>query len=82
MNLLERTTSSLYLRATTSSEATDKESRVISLHSPEQNAAQRFTGNKVSTAKYEIWNFIPKNLFEQFMRLANLYFLVISMLQV
>ncbi len=29
------------------------------------------------TAKYKWWNFIPKNLFEQFHKLPNLYFLVI-----
>lgn len=37
--------------------------------------------NLITTSKYTIVNFIPKNLFEQFRRLANFYFLVISMLQ-
>uniref|UniRef100_A0A8C1X206 Phospholipid-transporting ATPase n=1 Tax=Cyprinus carpio TaxID=7962 RepID=A0A8C1X206_CYPCA len=30
---------------------------------------------------YTIWNFIPKNLFEQFRRIANFYFLIIFLVQ-
>ncbi|EDO40789.1 predicted protein [Nematostella vectensis] len=33
--------------------------------------------NKIKTTKYTIWSFIPKNLFEQFHRFANIYFLFI-----
>ena len=36
--------------------------------------------NRISTTKYTILTFIPKNLFEQFHRLANLYFLLIIIL--
>lgn len=32
--------------------------------------------------QYTIWNFVPKNLFEQFRRIANFYFLVIFLVQV
>ena len=38
--------------------------------------------NAVSTYKYNIITFLPKNLFEQFQRLANAYFLVLLILQV
>uniref|UniRef100_A0A8C5WV84 Phospholipid-transporting ATPase n=1 Tax=Laticauda laticaudata TaxID=8630 RepID=A0A8C5WV84_LATLA len=31
--------------------------------------------------KYTFWNFIPKNLFEQFRRIANFYFLIIFLVQ-
>lgn len=41
-----------------------------------------FCDNSVRTAKYTIISFIPKNLIEQFMRVANLYFALISFLQV
>ena len=41
-----------------------------------------FGSNKIFTAKYNVLSFIPKFLFEQFMRLANFYFLVISIIQV
>uniref|UniRef100_A0A7N4NXD7 Phospholipid-transporting ATPase n=1 Tax=Sarcophilus harrisii TaxID=9305 RepID=A0A7N4NXD7_SARHA len=31
--------------------------------------------------RYTFWNFIPKNLFEQFRRIANFYFLIIFLVQ-
>lgn len=37
--------------------------------------------NEVSTAKYTALTFLPVNLFEQFLRAANLYFLIIAILQ-
>ena len=36
--------------------------------------------NAVHTTKYTIVNFLPKNLWEQFHRFANLYFLFIALL--
>ncbi|KAF9411662.1 hypothetical protein BGZ94_001264 [Podila epigama] len=38
--------------------------------------------NKVTTSKYDFFSFIPKNLFEQFRRLANLYFLFVAGLSI
>eukprot|EP00347_Sterkiella_histriomuscorum_P008769 403343827 len=43
---------------------------------------KRFKSNMISTCKYTWWNFIPKNLFIQFTKLANAYFLLILILQV
>jgi len=37
--------------------------------------------NRVRTTKYTLWNFVPKNLFLQFMRVANSYFLLMFILQ-
>lgn len=37
--------------------------------------------NEIRTAKYTMYNFIPKNLFEQFRRVANVYFLILIILQ-
>lgn len=37
-------------------------------------------GNKVRTSKYTFLNFLPKNLFEQFRRVAYIYFLAIVIL--
>uniref|UniRef100_A0A665V7M6 Phospholipid-transporting ATPase n=1 Tax=Echeneis naucrates TaxID=173247 RepID=A0A665V7M6_ECHNA len=34
-----------------------------------------------SLFQYTIWNFVPKNLFEQFRRIANFYFLIIFLVQ-
>lgn len=36
--------------------------------------------NAIKTTKYSIWSFIPKNLFEQFHRFANIYFLAVVIL--
>ncbi|KAF9044299.1 phospholipid-transporting ATPase 1 [Panaeolus papilionaceus] len=41
----------------------------------------RYVRNKVRTAKYTIYTFIPKNLYEQFRRVANLFFLSLVILQ-
>lgn len=37
--------------------------------------------NKISNTKYNLFNFIPKNLWEQFSRFMNKYFLLIAVLQ-
>ncbi|KAF8329253.1 hypothetical protein F5887DRAFT_1184248, partial [Amanita rubescens] len=41
----------------------------------------RYKRNKVCTTKYTIITFIPKNLYEQFRRVANIFFLVLVVLQ-
>lgn len=42
------------------------------------NAA--YVGNKIRTTKYTLLSFLPKNLLEQFHRVANLYFIFIVLL--
>jgi phospholipid-transporting ATPase len=32
--------------------------------------------NRIRTNQYQLWNFFPVQIFEQFSKLANLYFLV------
>ncbi|KAM3926885.1 phospholipid-transporting ATPase VB-like [Leptodactylus fuscus] len=39
-----------------------------------------YAGNKIHTTKYTLLTFLPKNLFEQFYRSANLYFLFLAIL--
>jgi hypothetical protein len=41
-----------------------------------------FKGNTVVTSKYTKVNFLPKNLTKQFSNLANVYFLLMMILQV
>uniref|UniRef100_A0ACD5UA67 Uncharacterized protein n=1 Tax=Avena sativa TaxID=4498 RepID=A0ACD5UA67_AVESA len=40
-----------------------------------------YRDNRISNTKYTFWNFIPKNLCEQFRRFMNQYFLLIACLQ-
>uniref|UniRef100_A0AAY4D5G2 Phospholipid-transporting ATPase n=1 Tax=Denticeps clupeoides TaxID=299321 RepID=A0AAY4D5G2_9TELE len=44
--------------------------------------APKFCDNRIVSSKYTVWNFLPKNLFEQFRRIANFYFLIIFLVQV
>ena len=38
--------------------------------------------NRIQTSKYTVFNFLPKNLFYQFMKMSNVYFFVIAILEV
>ena len=40
-----------------------------------------YKSNKISTSKYNCITFLPKNLWEQFHKLANVYFLILAILQ-
>ncbi|KAI8334448.1 hypothetical protein BC941DRAFT_356961 [Chlamydoabsidia padenii] len=42
---------------------------------------RHYASNRIRTAKYTILSFVPKNLFEQFRNVANLYFLFLVILQ-
>ena len=48
-----------------------------------RKSAQRdFATNEICTSKYTMITFLPKNLFTQFSKFANLYFLLLCILQV
>ncbi|KAL4878993.1 hypothetical protein BJY04DRAFT_229508 [Aspergillus karnatakaensis] len=55
--------------------------RMIMLNNPPANATHKFVDNHVSTAKYNIITFLPKFLFEQFSKYANVFFLFTAVLQ-
>ncbi len=55
--------------------------RIIHLNNPPANAANKYVDNHVSTAKYNIATFLPKFLFEQFSKFANIFFLFTAALQ-
>ncbi|XP_065278397.1 phospholipid-transporting ATPase IK [Emys orbicularis] len=42
---------------------------------------KKYEDNAIKTAKYNVMTFLPLNLYEQFHRLANLYFLFVILLQ-
>lgn len=55
--------------------------RIIHLNNPPANSANKWVDNHVSTAKYNVATFLPKFLFEQFTKYANLFFLFTAVLQ-
>lgn len=55
--------------------------RMIALNNPPANAVHKFVDNHVSTAKYNAVTFLPKFLYEQFSKYANLFFLFTAVLQ-
>ncbi|KAL2935900.1 putative phospholipid-transporting ATPase 9 [Bienertia sinuspersici] len=50
-------------------------SRIVYCNDPEDEEF-RYCDNYVTTTKYTLASFLPKSLFEQFRRIANLYFLL------
>uniref|UniRef100_A0A674CC71 Phospholipid-transporting ATPase n=1 Tax=Salmo trutta TaxID=8032 RepID=A0A674CC71_SALTR len=63
---------------------TGKRRTVIARHGPHQHeydsVSKGCQGNGIRTTKYSLLSFIPMNLFQQFHRVANLYFLFLVML--
>lgn len=49
--------------------------RTIKINPNNGSSENVFHQNRISSNKYTLWNFIPKNLYEQFRRLTNFYFL-------
>ena len=41
-----------------------------------------YKSNRIKTSKYNLITFIPKNLFEQFRRITNLYFLINNIINI
>ncbi|KAH7536827.1 hypothetical protein FEM48_Zijuj03G0027700 [Ziziphus jujuba var. spinosa] len=62
-------------------EINEEDARLIYIDDHEKtNERFVFARNTVRTAKYSIFTFLPRNLFEQFHRVAYIYFLVIAIL--
>ncbi|XP_025087156.1 LOW QUALITY PROTEIN: probable phospholipid-transporting ATPase IA [Pomacea canaliculata] len=55
-----------------------KHMQTILINAPQ---TQHFCSNKISTAKYNIFTFLPKFLFEQFRKYANVFFFFIALIQ-
>ncbi|XP_022106465.1 phospholipid-transporting ATPase ID-like isoform X2 [Acanthaster planci] len=55
--------------------------RSLKANNREYNSQFRYANNYIRTSKYNILTFIPVNLFEQFLRIANFYFLVLFIMQ-
>ncbi|KAI7861361.1 hypothetical protein BDF14DRAFT_1904539 [Spinellus fusiger] len=64
-----------------SSAAGEGGERIIYINNPTLNDPQQFLHNRVFTAKYTIVSFLPKFLYEEFSKYANIFFLFISGIQ-
>ncbi|KAM9695532.1 phospholipid-transporting ATPase VB [Trichechus inunguis] len=49
-------------------------------HKDWEKVSRRYSSNRICTTKYTLLTFLPQNLFEQFHRWANLYFLFLVIL--
>ncbi|KAG8167726.1 hypothetical protein KVR01_003415 [Diaporthe batatas] len=47
----------------------------------DEQTGRPYISNRIRTSRYTIWNFVPRQLIYQFSRLANMYFLIIAILQ-
>ena len=65
----------------TKTSPTTMHKRVVVMNADEMNDQTLYPKNYVKTTKYTLLSFIPKALILQFKRLANIYFLVIAILQ-
>ncbi|CAL5196503.1 unnamed protein product [Lathyrus oleraceus] len=62
-------------------EISDEDARLIYVDDPDKtNERFEFSGNSIRTGKYSFFTFLPRNLFEQFHRVAYVYFLIIAIL--
>ena len=55
--------------------------RMIHLNNPPANAVNKYASNHVSTTKYNVATFMPKFLYQEFSKYANLFFLFTAILQ-
>jgi hypothetical protein len=46
----------------------------------EDNTERKFVGNAIRTTKYTCLTFLPLNLFHQFTKMANCYFLLLTLM--
>ncbi|XP_044461714.1 phospholipid-transporting ATPase 1-like [Mangifera indica] len=62
-------------------EINEEDARLVYVNDPvKTNERFEYAGNSIQTGKYSVLTFLPKNLFEQFHRVAYIYFLVIAVL--
>ncbi|KAF9583341.1 hypothetical protein BGW38_009712 [Lunasporangiospora selenospora] len=55
--------------------------RIIYLNNAERNSQQKYLHNRISTSKYNYVTFLPKFLYEQFSKYANIFFLFTACIQ-
>ena len=55
--------------------------RIVKGAHPDFNDKFEYCDNEIKTSRYNVITFLPLNLFEQFHRVANIYFLILVILQ-
>lgn len=55
---------------------------VYKIYNFKRDRIRPFKNNEIHTSKYNVLTFLPKNLFYQFSKMSNLYFLTMSLLEV
>ncbi|XP_077774926.1 putative phospholipid-transporting ATPase IM [Podarcis muralis] len=58
-----------------------EEKRRVKANNREYNEKFQYANNRIQTSKYNVLTFLPINLFEQFKRVANAYFVFLLILQ-
>lgn len=47
----------------------------------DERTGKPYIGNSIRSSRYSFWSFFPRQLFAQFTKLANFYFLIVAILQ-
>ncbi|GLA38976.1 hypothetical protein AnigIFM63309_006302 [Aspergillus niger] len=47
----------------------------------DERTGNPYVGNSIRSSRYSFWSFFPRQLFAQFTKLANFYFLIVAILQ-
>ncbi|KAI7888342.1 uncharacterized protein EV154DRAFT_311790 [Mucor mucedo] len=55
--------------------------RIIHVNNKQLNTEQKFLHNRVTTGKYSVISFLPRFLYEEFSKYANIFFLFVSCIQ-
>ena len=56
--------------------------RTVYANNPELNKSNRLADNHVKTSRYNVVTFLPLNLIEQLRQASNIYFIVITVIQI
>ncbi|XP_032879147.1 phospholipid-transporting ATPase VA isoform X2 [Amblyraja radiata] len=67
-------------KLTGKSKMSKRETRSVRSNLLQDKPARPHASNRLKTTKYSVISFLPKNLFEQFHRFANVYFVFIALL--
>ena len=83
-NMTSRRKSSFFRKKTLNSFDTKKADRLYKVQFGPNNPLlmenKKYGNNEITTTKYNFLTLIPKNLFYQFTRASNIYFLIVSIL--